>query len=197
MFFYRYLIVDIWSRKIVGARVHTTESAEHAAALGIASCHAAGCDTTRLVLHADNGGPMKGATMVATLERLGVLPSFSRPGVSNDNPFSEALFRTLKYCPAFPTQPFADLAAAAAWVDAFVQWYNHDHQHSAIRFVTPEERHTGRDVALLAARHVVYTAARERTPARWSGATRDWSPITTVRLNPEDNRTTNAQELAA
>lgn len=197
VFFYLYLIVDIWSRKIVGARVHATEDAVHAAALGTATGQAARCDLTKLVLHADNGSPMKGATMVTTLERLGVLPSFSRPGVSNDNPFSEALFRTLKYCPAFPTQPFADLAAASAWVAAFVQWYNHDHQHSAIRFVTPEQRHTGRDVALLAQRHTLYTAARDRTPERWSGATRNWSPITTVRLNPEHDRPTELQDLAA
>ncbi len=196
VFFYLYLIVDIWSRKIVGARVHATEGAGHAAALCTATCRAAACDPAQLVLHADNGGPMKGATMVATLERLGVLPSFSRPGVSNDNPFSEALFRTLKYCPAYPTQPFLDLAAAAAWVARFVDWYNHDHQHSAIRFVTPEARHTGRDVALLAQRHALYTAARERTPERWSGATRDWSPITRVRLNPEHDRIAAAQDLA-
>jgi transposase InsO family protein len=197
VFFYVYLIVDIWSRKIVGARVHATESAAHAAALCTATCQATGCDPAQLVLHADNGGPMKGATMVATLERLGVLPSFSRPGVSNDNPFSEALFRTLKYCPTFPTQPFVDLAAASAWVAAFVPWYNFEHQHRAIRFVTPDERHTGRDIVLLAARHALYATARERTPARWSGATRDWSPITTVRLNPEHDRLTEAQDLAA
>lgn len=197
VFFYLYLIVDIWSRKIVGWRVEASERADHAASLVTASCRAAACDPTTLVLHADNGGPMKGATMIVTLERLGVLPSFSRPGVSNDNPFSEALFRTLKYSPAYPTQPFADLTAAAAWVAHFVHWYNHVHQHSAIRFVTPADRHTGRDVAILAARHVLYTAARARTPARWRGATRDWSPITTVRLNPEHDRAGAQNEVAA
>jgi len=185
VFLYLYLILDIWSRKIVGWTVQATERAEHAAALFTATCHAAACDPRGIVLHADNGGPMKGATMVATLERLGVLPSFRRPGVSNDNPFSEALFRTLKYAPTFPSQPFVDAASASAWVAAFVQWYNHEHQHSAIRFVTPAQRHARADDAILAQRHAVYTAARARQPARWSGRTRDWSPITTVRLNPE------------
>jgi len=185
VFLYLYLILDIWSRKIVGWTVQTTERAEHAAALFTAACRAAACDPQRLVLHADNGGPMKGATMLATLERLGVLPSFSRPGVSNDNPYSEALFRTLKYCPQYPAQPFNDAAQASAWVAAFVRWYNHQHQHSAIRFVTPAQRHARADDAILAQRHAVYTAARHRHPARWSGRTRDWSPITTVRLNPE------------
>ncbi len=183
-FFYLYLIMDVWSRKIVGQHVYDTESAAHAAALFTRTCQRASLDPRGLVLHADNGGPMKASTMVATLERLGVLPSFSRPRVSNDNPFSEALFRTLKYCPAYPSQPFADLAAATEWVDRFVAWYNHDHQHSAIRFVTPEDRHTGRETAILAARQQVYEAARVKHPERWSGTTRNWAPVTTVRLNP-------------
>ena len=184
-FVYLYLVMDIWSRKVVGWAVHEAEAAEHAARLVGEICRQRQLDPAGIVLHADNGGPMKGATMVATLERLGVLPSFSRPGVSNDNPFSEALFRTLKYRPAYPEQPFVDLAAARTWVTAFVRWYNHDHRHSGLRFVTPEERHTGRDSALLQARHAVYQAARDRTPARWSGATRNWTPIAEVRLNPE------------
>lgn len=184
VFLYLYLILDVWSRKIVGAHVYDTESAAHAAALVTRTCQRAMLDPRGLVLHADNGGPMKASTMVVTLERLGVLPSFSRPGVSNDNPFSEALFRTLKYCPAYPSKPFTDLAAATAWVDHFVHWYNHAHQHSAIRFVTPEERHTGRDHTILAARQQVYERARAKRPDRWSGRTRNWTPVTTVRLNP-------------
>ena len=136
-------------------------------------------------MHADNGGPMKGATMIATLEHLGVLPSFSRPSVSNDNPFSEALFRTLKYRPAYPERPFADLAAARTWVADFIGWYNHAHRHSAIRFVTPEERHPGREGALLRARHALYQRARHLRPERWSRNTRNWTPIPEVRLNPE------------
>lgn len=185
VFDYLYLMLDVWSRKVVGWAVHDVESAECAAALFLGICRAQRLDPAGIVLHADNGGPMKGATMVVTLERLGVLASFSRPGVSNDNPFSEALFRTLKYRPEFPTQPFADLGAARAWVEAFVHWYNTEHLHSAIRFVTPADRHAGRDRALLLRRAAVYARARRRTPGRWSGATRNWDPINAVRLNPE------------
>ncbi len=127
---------------------------------------------------------MKGATMVATLERLGVLASFSRPGVSDDNPFSESLFRTMKYRPEYPHGPFADMAAARAWVVAFVRWYNTTHLHSAIRFVTPEDRHSGREALLLAHRRTVYAAARAQHPERWTTKTRNWDPVAEVRLNP-------------
>jgi transposase InsO family protein len=183
VFWYLYLIMDIWSRRSMGWAVHPTQSEAHAAALFTRVCHEQAVSTTGLVLPADNGGPMKGATMLATLERLGVVPSFRRPRVSDDNPYSEALFRTLKYCPAFPTQPFVDLDAARAWVTAFVTWYNTPHQHSAIRFVTPDDRHTGRDLAILAQRATVYQTARATKPERWRGTTRDWSRPTTVYLN--------------
>ena len=183
VFWYLYLIMDIWSRRIMGWAVHPTQSDAHAAALFTRVCQDHPVSATGLVLHADNGGPMKGATMLATLERLGVVPSFSRPRVSDDNPYSEALFRTLKYCPAFPTQPFADLDAARTWVKTFVTWYNHHHQHSAIQFVTPDDRHTGRDITILVQRAAVYQAARATTPERWRGTTRDWSRPTTVYLN--------------
>ncbi len=123
--------------------------------------------------------------MVVTLERLGVLASFSRPGVSNDNAFSESLFRTLKYRPEYPSKPFANIQAARAWVSALVHWYNTQHLHSSIRFVTPEDRHTGRDVEILAARQAVYKAARTERPDRWSGAARNWAQIAEVKLNPE------------
>lgn len=93
-----------------------------------------------LILHSDNGKPMRGATMIATLQWLGVVPSFSRPHVSNDNPYSEALFRTLKHTPAYPSLPFATVEHAHLWVARFVAWYNATHRHSGIRYVTPDER---------------------------------------------------------
>ena len=127
---------------------------------------------------------MKGATMLSTLQRLGVIPSFSRPSVSDDNPYAESLFRTLKYTPAFPNQPFASLADARAWVARFVHWYNEEHRHSKIRFVTPGQRHRGEDIAILANRHRVYQTAQQANPARWSRHTRDWTPIDHVWLNP-------------
>jgi len=184
-FFYLYLVVDVWSRKIVAAEVHAAESGEFASALIKRTCSELGLDSSRLILHSDNGGPMKGATMAATLERLGITASYSRPRVSDDNPFSEALFRTLKYRPEYPAKPFADIAAARAWVAEFTRWYNTAHLHSGIRFVSPEERHSGRERALLAQRHEVYQQARAARPDRWSRNTRNWKPVELVYLNPD------------
>ena len=182
-FFYLYLILDLYSRKIVAWQVHERECAEYAAALATEACFLEGIGgETPLVLHADNGGPMKGASMLATLQWLGVVPSFSRPRVSDDNPFSEALFRTLKYRPDYPERAFADIEQARTWVEQFVRWYNYEHQHSGIRFLTPQQRHTGEDQAILQHRHAVYQEARRRHPERWSGATRNWTPVGAVEL---------------
>jgi len=189
-FFYLYMIVDVFSRKVVGRVVHDVECATYAAELIRAACSAEGRDHEPLILHADNGGPMKGATMLATLQDLGVVPSFSRPRVSNDNPFSEALFRTAKYRPEYPSGPFASLDAARHWVDWFVDWYNNEHRHSAIRFVTPAQRHAGQDVEILARRRELYEQARARFPHRWTTNTRDWSRVDVVRLNPDSRHAT-------
>ena len=131
--------------------------------------------------------------MLATLQGLGVMPSFSRPAVSNDNPYSESLFKTLKYRPAYPVRPFADLTAARRWVNGLVDWYNHEHRHSAIRFVTPAQRHAGLDEALLEQRKAVYEVARVRHPQRWRGPTRNWQKVQTVHLNPDQNEYSNKQ----
>jgi len=180
-----YLVIDVWSRRIVGWDVHEHESAERAATLMQRICAESGVDPTGLVLHADNGKPMRGSTMIATLQWLGIVPSFSRPHVCNDNPYSEALFRTLKHTPAYPRLPFASSEAAHRWVARFVSWYNTEHRHSAIRFVTPDQRHAGADVAILARRRVLYDHARQRMPRRWSGKIRNWAPVAAVVLNPE------------
>lgn len=185
-FHYLYLIEDVWSRKIVGWAVHDEEDMEHAAALITAATVSAGVDAKRLVLHSDNGGPMKGSTMVATLQRLGIVASFSRPSVSDDNPYSEALFRTLKYRPEYPQKPFPSLEAAQAWVSWFVGWYNDEHLHSAIGFVTPAQRHAGDDVSILEHRTMVYEKARRRHPERWSGEVRNWERVAVVKLNPQN-----------
>jgi transposase InsO family protein len=183
--FYRlYMVEDIFSRKIVGWEVHEEETSEHAGLLIRKTCLAEGIREDGLVLHSDNGGPMKGATMLATLQRLGVVPSFSRPSVSDDNPYSESLFRTLKYTPAYPGKPFESLAAAREWVHRFVQWYNEEHRHSGICYVTPGQRHRGEDVTILADRKRLYEAAKEAHPERWSGNTRNWEPVSEVWLNP-------------
>jgi transposase InsO family protein len=185
--FYLYLILDLYSRKVVGWEVHATDHADHAAHLvhrtalaeGIAAC------LTKPVLHGDNGSTLKATTVLAMLHWLGVKPSYSRPRVSDDNAYAESLFRTAKYRPEFPAKGFADLEAARTWAAGFVHWYNVDHRHSGIGYVSPAQRHAGEDHAILAARHALYTKARARNPARWSGNTRNWSAIGPVTLNPE------------
>jgi hypothetical protein len=185
--FYFYLILDLYSRKIVGFEVHDTDSAEHAAHLARRTALAEGVHAmpVRPVLHGDNGATLKATTVLAMLHWLGIEPSYSRPRVSDDNAFAEALFRTAKYRPEFPIKGFADLAAAREWSARFVQWYNHEHRHSGIRYVTPAQRHAGQDSPVLAARHALYQDARQRNPQRWSGSTRNWTPVGAVTLNPE------------
>lgn len=190
LFFYLYLFVDIWSRKIVGAIVEEQESAERAAELAVEICAREGLVPGQVRLHSDNGGPMKGATMLATLQQLGIVPSFSRPSVSNDNPYSEALFRTLKYRPEYPRQAFASLPAARDWVERFVSWYNTEHLHSGIGYVTPTSRHTGADLVQLKQRREVYRHARTAHPHRWSSTSRGWCPGGDVVLNDRGSSTT-------
>jgi transposase InsO family protein len=184
-FLYLYLVLDVWSRRIVGWDVCEREGADAAAKLIQHICTETAIDPKGLVLHSDNGKPMRGSTMIATLQWLGVVPSFSRPHVSNDNPYSEALFRTLKHTPGYPSLPFGSLDAARRWVARFVDWYNTEHRHSGIRYVRPNERHFGHETAILASRHALYQRARKQHPERWSRSTRNWAPVGTVVLNPE------------
>lgn len=185
--FYLYLIMDLYSRKIVGWEVHAKDDSHYAAQLvertalaeGIAACD------KRPILHGDNGSTLKATTVLAMLDWLGVSPSYSRPRVSNDNAFVEATFRTAKYRPEFPAQGFVDLTSARQWASVFVHWYNCDHRHSGIRYVSPAQRHAGEDRVILAKRHAVYQEARNQHPSRWSGKTRNWDVIEAVALNPE------------
>jgi putative transposase len=185
--FYLYLILDVYSRKIVGFEVHDTDDSDYAAHLVKRTALAEDIHAMKAkpVLHGDNGSTLKATTVLAMLNWLGVKPSYSRPRVSDDNAYVESLFRTAKYRPEFPGKGFANLDEARAWALSFVHWYNHDHRHSGIRYVSPAQRHAGEDAAILAARHEVYLQARERTPRRWSGSTRNWEPIGAVTLNPE------------
>jgi putative transposase len=185
--FHLYLILDLYSRKVVGWEVHDTDDSDHAAHLVRRTALAESIATldAKPVLHGDNGSTLKATTVLAMLNWLGVKPSYSRPRVSDDNAYAESLFRTAKYRPEFPAKGFADLEQARTWAAGFVRWYNHDHRHSGIRYVSPAQRHAGEDRLILAARHELYTRARALNPARWSGATRNWSPIGAVTLNPE------------
>lgn len=187
-YFYLYMVEDIFSRMIVAWEIHETESAEHAAAMIHKAClkHGIGTLDHLLVLHSDNGSPMKGATMLSTLQRLGIVPSFSRPRVSNDNAFSESTFRTMKYRPDYPAKPFASLTETREWCAGFVRWYNDDHKHSSLRFVTPRQRHYGQADSCLDNRHARMKQAKAEHPERWgSRETRDWSLPTEVWLNPD------------
>lgn len=187
--FYLYLILDLYSRKIVGWEVHAEDDGDHAARLVHRTALAEGIAAVerdkRPVLHGDNGSTIKATSVLAMLYWLGVKPSYSRPRVSDDNAFVEALFRTAKYRPEFPAKGFATLDDARQWASQFVRWYNFNHQHSGIRYVSPAQRHAGEDRSILAKRHALYLQARDRNPARWSRHTRNWQPIEAVALNPQ------------
>ncbi len=195
-FYYWYMVLDVFSRKIVGHEVHVAESAELASQLMRRANLAEGLAGRALVLHSDNGSAMKGSTMLATLDQLGVAPSFSRPRVSNDNAYAESLFRTCKYRPDYPSKPFGSLAEVRTWTQKFVRWYNQKHKHSGLKFVTPAQRHSGLDAVILARREEVYRDARNRNPQRWSRDTRDWKLEDQVWLNPERIRPEESKQAA-
>ena len=188
MFFYLYMVMDVYSRKIVGWQVHRRESSEFAADMMTDIYLREGVERGEVTLHSDNGGAMKGAALLATLQKLGVVRSTSRPGVSSDNAYSESLFRTLKYVPYYPQRPFEDILEARRWVEGFVNWYNDVHLHSGIKFVTPSQRPAGLDREILSRRDEAYREAKRKNPLRWSGQTRNWSPIEEVWLNPDQRK---------
>lgn len=195
-YYYWYMMMDVYSRKIVAHEVHPHEGMQEASQLLLRARLAEGCPLQPLVLHSDNGAAMKGSTMLATMQQLGVVASFSRPRVSNDNAYAESLFRTCKYRPGYPRKPFASLEAARQWVQGFVQWYNHAHRHSGLKFVTPQQRHLGLADEILAKRKAVYEQAKAANPARWSGEVRNWSLADAVWLNPERELPVSANAAA-
>jgi putative transposase len=195
IFFYLYMIMDVFTRKIVAWEIYDEQTSELAAVVFRKAHLREGVGSRDLVLHSDNGSPMKGATLLSTMQKLGVIPSFSRPSVSNDNPYSEALFKTCKYHPGFPEKPFEDIVRAREWVTGFVHWYNNEHCHSGISFVTPDARHRGDDRQILEQRKRVYEAAKAARPERWSGNIRDWNRIEVVTLNPSKKSTSSAKSV--
>lgn len=196
-FYYRfYLIIDLFSRKIVGWEVWETETAENAEKLMKKAVMKEKIRGRPLVLHSDNGSPMMAATFQATLETLGTQRSYSRPRVSNDNPYSESMFRTLKYRPEYPEQGFESLEAVRAWVTQLVHWYNDEHQHSGINFVTPHQCHAGVYVDVLNRRKEVYEQAKLKHPERWTTSTRDGEPHQSVALNPVKEEKANTRDEA-
>ena len=188
MFFYLYLVLDLYSRKIVGFEVYESECGEHAASLIERAIRREKAVINPLILHSDNGAPMKAFTLREKLKDLNVHSSYSRPRVSNDNAFVESFFRTCKYRPDYPAKGFSTLESAREWVLSFSRWYNQRHRHSALKFVTPEQRHTGLDSVILAERKSLYEEKKAANPQRWSGDTRNWELEKQVTLNPEKLR---------
>ena len=184
-YYYLYMIEDIYSRKIVGYEVHENECGIKAGELLERTYWREKIGQEPLVLHSDNGAPMKAVTMKVKMEDLGITSSYNRPRVSNDNPFSESTFRTLKYRPNWPSDGFKSLEVVRDWVQDFVGWYNNSHKHSRIKFVTPSERHYGLDKEILEKRRLILLDARAKKPLRWSGNVQNCDAIGAVTLNPD------------
>jgi len=183
LYYYCYMIKDIWTKEIVGWEIHDVEDIDIAAEM---FKKLKGKRNLRGVrLHSDNGNPMKGATMIMTLYNLGVIPSYSRPRVSNDSPYIEALFKTLKYTAGYPGQ-FKDIYHARIWMADFVNWYNTEHRHSAIGYVTPAQRKSGEYKEIFERRNTTMEYARLAHPERWGNRIRVWKANEEIYLNPSD-----------
>jgi len=185
IYYYLYMIIDIWSRMIVHWEIHEKESSELSSKMlqrlnGKKNLHG-------VILHSDNGSPMKGYTMLSKMYSLNVMPSFSRPRVSEDNPYSESLFKTLKYRPSYPGK-FSSIEDAQLWVKGFVYWYNREHMHSRIGFVTPHERHYAKDIEILKTRRETYLKAYEKNPGRWSRKPKSWEHEKVVGINYQHDK---------
>lgn len=183
-----YLFADVFSRKIVGWEIARTESETVAAQLLEKSIKSEGISGKNLRLHNDNGNPMKSFTFVEKAKSLGVIQSFSRPRVKNDNAFAEALFKTLKYRPEYPYRAFKSIEEARAWVSTFTRWYNFEHLHSTLGYVTPIQKHSGQDDEILANRREVFAQAKKANPNRWTKHAKPWKPQSTVRFNSNSCR---------
>lgn len=187
-FFYLYMIEDLYSRYGVHWEVFESENSEYTNTVIEQAMWQERCVLSPPILHRDNGSVLKSQVVHQKLLSMGIKPSHSRPRVSNDNAYIESMFRTLKYCPMWPSQGFETVTQAREWAASFMKWYNHQHRHSAIKFVTPAQRHRGEDTEILERRHQFYIEQRSKNPKRWSGNTRDWSQITKVTLNPVSNQ---------
>jgi transposase InsO family protein len=165
-YFYLYVILDIFSRRVVGWRIEHAESATLFKALFSDAMTKHAVPPDQLTLHADRGGPMKAKATALMLADLGVVKSHSRPHTSNDNPFSEAHFKTLKYQPEFPKR-FDTINDARTFCRRFFTWYNEDHHHAGTGLMTPDQIHFGQAEAIHAARQAALDAAFLSTPERF------------------------------
>ena len=165
-YYYLYVMLDIFSRYVVGWLIARREAAAIAKELIATSCLQQGIGKEQLTLHADRGGPMKAKAVAQLLSDLGVTKTHARPYTSNDNPFSEAQFKTIKYRPDFPER-FGSPQDARAWARPFFHWYNHQHRHSALALMTPAMVHAGRSAQVLQQRQQVLDAAFRAHPERF------------------------------
>jgi putative transposase len=189
-YFYLYVILDIFSRYVVGWMIAPHESAVLAARLIAETCAKQGIVPGQLTLHADRGGAMRSKPVALLLADLGVVKTHSRPHVSNDNPFSEAQFRTLKYCPQFPDR-FGSIEDGRAFGQTFFRWYNHDHRHSGLGFLTPVAVHFSQAAAVRAHRVRVLSAAYAAHPERFvNGRPHPADLPTAVWINPPIKKST-------
>jgi len=179
-----YVCLDLFSRYVVGWYLSNSESAAEAGHFFDTLAKREGIDADTLIVHADNGGPMRGRPLADLLESLGIERSHSRPRTSNDNAFSESQFKTMKYRPTYPRH-FETIAEARAWCRAFFAWYNHEHRHEGLALMTPADIHNGRTEQVLTQRAQTLSAAFAQYPNRFvKGAPRPKSPPTTVAINP-------------
>ncbi len=178
-----YVFEDLYSRKIIGSHIDEHENEIIALKL-LQSCIEKEKITGQgLRIHSDNGNPMKGYFFLEKMRGLGIVPSRSRPRVSNDNPYIESLFKTMKYRPEYPYRPFRDIVEANVWVAAFIKWYNYQHLHSGIGYITPDQRHQGLDLEVFTGRNEVLKQAKLKTPWRWNLKLKQWKQIEVVELN--------------
>jgi putative transposase len=166
-YFYLYVLLDIYSRCVVGWMIAERETAALAKDLVETTCQRQGIAREQLILHADNGGPMRAKSLALLLDELGVSASHSRPHTSDDNPFSEAQFKTLKYHPGYPDR-FGSIQDARAWARPFFDWYNEEHYHTGLNLLTPASVHHGQAATICQQRQVVMNAAYAAHPERFS-----------------------------
>ena len=198
MFFFAYVIIDLWTREIVGWAIHTSEDEEHAKELFLSIKRKR--NLNGVFLHSDNGNPMKASSFSVWLINLGMILSYSRPLVKNDNPFSEALFGTMKGLPGFP-RAFETIEAARQWLSSFAYWYNKEHRHSGIGYVTPHQRRSGESAMLFEKRNKTLQIAWKEKPERFpKTGPKYWKEQRVVYFNPtpyEENALYTVREKAS
>ena len=184
LFYYAYVILDIYDRSIVGWAIHETESVDYSKALFAATLLKHQAEGT--AIHADNGHPMRGLTLMALFQLLSIKVSHNRPRTSNDNPYIESWFKTMKYQGSYP-RSFATIDDAKEWMAVFVDWYNHEHLHSALDYVTPAQVRHGEAEAIFQQRNATMMKAKEAFPERWgTRQVKVWKAPHTVVLNPDN-----------